>query len=158
MDYPDLTPEIQRARLVLLAEIFDRELLDKWSLAWFEQVERDARALNTETPDDQVEDVFRRLVKSYLALSSAHLDVPDRRLDAQTDLDPAVRYWAGLFLSDFHERHWEKEAQRRYAEGLDLATGEALPPGWLQLDVDEVFDAYKAETEAKLKAERDRAD
>lgn len=153
--YEDLTPEIERATLPILIQAYDRPMLDQWSLTWFEKLEADINALPEDAAKNLFQDHHNRLVKAYAALSLRHLSDALTRVREMDRVDEDVRYWAGEFICTFIEPKSEALIAQQWSEGIHPATGEPLPPGWLQLDdVDEVYDAWKTDIEKKIDGER----
>ena len=142
----ELTPDEKVLRLKAFVAIYDRAMLEKHSLAWFDGVASQVEALPSEASADEVDRLFHEVMEAYRPLSMAHLSDAVDRLDTwKVDQGPSgeiVARWTYWGLTDFMGLHKTRAEAAMEREGIDPFTNEPLPNGWLELDIPEVEEAW----------------
>ena len=119
--------------LCIIADAFDRSLLDAESLAWFDARVAEIKALPDTTDAETCHAHWMHLWKPYNELGIGLLSKAfDRIIEARSSDRIAASVRARERVETIVHLKSEDEISRDYSDGIGL-DGKPLPPGWLSI-------------------------
>ena len=84
----ELTDPEKVMRLKAFVAIYDRAMLEKSSLDWFERIAGEVEALPLDASPEETQRLFSQVMRAYIPLSMAHLSQAAIFANRLADVDP----------------------------------------------------------------------